>query len=99
MKNLNDINDFLKTDSSNQSSFFESQINADDVDYHGRIINIKKDIEREQKKLTILSKVDQLNDTLKSLLSVIEELDDINVKTQGLREVYYKLSSAIKSLV
>jgi hypothetical protein len=97
MKNLKNVGNFLKTDF-DQSSFFESQINADDVDYHGKIINVKKDIEREQKKLTIFTKIDQLNDVLKTINDVIHDLEDIGVNTKGLQEIYYKLSANIKSL-
>jgi hypothetical protein len=99
MKNIDNIHEFLKTDSSNQSSFFESQINADDIDYHGKIASIKKDVEREQKKLVVLTKVDELNDMLKSLMNVIEDLNETGIKTHGLQDVYYKLASVIKSLV
>lgn len=99
MKNIDSINKFLKTDSSNQSSFFESQINADDIDYHGQIINIKKDIEREQKKLLIFTKVDQLNDMLKTLSIVIEDLNKMGIKTKGLEDIYYKLAASVKSLM
>lgn len=98
MKNINKIDSYLKTDSRNQSSFFESQINADDVDYHGKVISIKKEIEREQKKLTIFTKIDQLNDMLKTLNDVIHDLDEIEVNTSGLQDIYYKMSSAVKSL-
>ena len=98
MHNLEKITTFLKTDSSNQSSFFESQINADDVDYHGQIINVKKDIEREQKKMSIYTKVDQLNDVMKTLSIVIKDLDDLGIKTDGFQEAYYKLASSIKSI-
>jgi len=98
MRNIKKINEFLKTDPENQSSFFEGQLNADDVDFHGKIINVKRDIEREQKKLTIYSKIDQLNDVLKTLNDVIKDLDQIDVNTKGLQDVYYKLASGIKSI-
>ena len=98
MKNIKDVNSFLKTDCNDQSSFFEGNINADDVDYHGQIINVKKEIEREQKKLAIYTKIDQLNDMLKTLNDVIHDLNDIDVNTNGLQEIYYRLASNIKSL-
>jgi CRISPR/Cas system-associated endoribonuclease Cas2 len=98
MKNIKNVNQFLKTDFNNQSSFFEGQLNADDVDFHGQIINVKRDIEREQKKLTIYSKIDQLNDVLKTLNDVIHDLDQIDINTDSLQDVYYKLASGIKSL-
>lgn len=98
MKNLKDVNSFLKTDSHDQSSFFEGNINYDDVDYHGQILNVKKEVEREQKKLTIFTKMDQLNDMLKTMNDVIHDLDQIGVNTKGLQEVYYRLAANIKSL-
>lgn len=98
MSKLKKIQEFLKTDASNQSSFFEGQINADDVDYHGKVINIKKEVEREQKKLIILTKVDQLNDMLRSMHGIIEDLNEINVDTKGLQDMYYRLASMTKSL-
>ena len=98
MKNIKKLDSFLKTDFDDQSSFFEGQLNADDVDYHGQIMNVKKEIEREQKKLRIYTKIDQLNDVLKTLHEVINDLDEININTKGLQEVYYSLASNIKSL-
>lgn len=98
MKNIKNVHSFLKTDSTDQSSFFEGNINHDDIDYHGQVINVKKEIEREQKKLTIYTKIDQLNDVLKTLNDVIHDLNEIEVNTKGLQEIYYRLASNIKSL-
>lgn len=98
MKRIRTIEEFLKTDLSNQSSFFEGQMSADDVDFHGKVINIKKEVEREQKKLTILTKIDQLNDMLRSMHGIIEDLNEIEVDTKGLQDMYYKLASITKSL-
>lgn len=98
MKNIKQFDSFLKTDFNDQSSFFEGQLNADDVDYHGQIMNVKKEIEREQKKLRIYTKIDQLNDMLKTLHDVINDLNEIDVNTKGLQEIYYRLASNIKSL-
>jgi len=98
MKNIKEFDSFLKTDFNDQSSFFEGQLNADDVDYHGQIMNVKKEIEREQKKLRIYTKIDQLNDMLKTMHDVINDLNEIDVNTKGLQEIYYRLASNIKSL-
>lgn len=98
MSKIKRIDDFLKTDFSDQSSFFEGELSADDVDYHGRVINIKKEVEREQKKLIILTKVDQLNDMLRSMHGIIEDLNDVDVDTKGLQDLYYRLASMTKSL-
>jgi hypothetical protein len=98
MKEIKNMESFLKTGRKDQSSFFEAQINYDDVDYHGKITSIKKDIEREQKKFRLFTKVDQLNDILRSLNDVIQDLDEINVNTKGLQDTYYKLATNIKSL-
>jgi acyl carrier protein phosphodiesterase len=61
-------------------------------------MNVKKEVEREQKKLTIFTKMDQLNDVLKTMNDVIHDLDEIGVSTKGLQEVYYRLAANIKSL-
>ena len=98
MKHVQKIDSFLKADHNDQSSFFEGHINADDIDYHGQILNVKKEIEREQKKLTIFTKIDQLNDMLKTLNDVIKGLDEMEVNTNALQETYYRLASAVKSL-
>lgn len=98
MKKIKNIKSFLKTGRKGQSSFFESQINYDDVDYHGKIMNVKQDIEREQKKLRVFTKIDQLNDMLRTLNDVIQDLDEIGVNTKGLQDIYYKLASSVKSL-
>lgn len=97
MKNLHDIHTFLKTDN-DQSSFFESHLNADDVDYHGQILNIKKDIENEQGKLALMTKVDHLNNIMKSINDVINGLNELNINTKGLQDVYYKIAAIAKSL-
>jgi len=98
MKNLEKIENFMKTDLNNQSSFFEGNLNYDDIDYHGRVAGIRQDVEREQKKFIILSKIDQLNDLIKTLRIVIDDLHQVGVKTESLQDVYYKLSSSLKSL-
>lgn len=98
MSRIITIEEFLKTDASNQSSFFEGQLNADDIDFHGKVINIKKEVEREQKKLTILTKIDQLNDMLRSMHGIIEDLNEIDVDTKALQDLYYRLASITKSL-
>lgn len=98
MKNLQPIDNFTKTDSTDQSSFFESDLSHDDVDYHGRVAGMRQDVEREQKKFIILSKVDQLNDVLATMKIVIDDLHNVGVKTKSLQDIYYKLSSALKSL-
>lgn len=98
MKNIQPITNFTKTDSADQSSFFESDLSHDDIDYHGRIAGMKQDVEREQKKFIILSKVDQLNDVLATIKIVVDDLHSVGVNTKSLQDIYYKLSSALKSL-
>ncbi len=98
MKKIKNIESFLKTGLEDQSSFFENQVNYDDVDYHGKITNIKKDIEREQKKLRIFTKIDQLNDILRTLNDIIQDLDEAGVNTKGIQKIYYSLAASIKSL-
>jgi hypothetical protein len=99
MKNLQSIDKFMKTDYNDQSSFFENNLSYDDIDYHGRIAGIRKDVEREQKKFVILSKIDQMNDLLQTLKIVIADLDSVGVNTKSMQDVYYRLSSVLKSLI
>lgn len=98
MKNIKSFQSFLETDPTDQSPFFESNINADDLDYHGKIINVKKEIEREQKKLTLYTKIDQLNDAMRTIYDVIKDLDEMDINTKPLGDVYYSLASCVKSL-
>lgn len=98
MKKLKNIESFLETGRKDQSPFFENQVNYDDVDYHGKISSLKKDIEREQKKLQVFTKIDQLHEVLRTINDVIQDLDEVGINTKQLQKVYYNLASTIKSL-
>lgn len=79
-------------------AFLESSLNYDDVDYHGIIMKAKKTQDREQRKLELLTKIEQLDEILRSIGLIIQDLDGMEINTERLQKLYYELASIIKSI-
>lgn len=79
-------------------AFLESSLNYDDVDYHGIIMKAKKVQDREQRKLELMTKLEQLDEIMRSVGLIIQDLDEMEINTDRLQKVYYELASIIKSI-
>lgn len=78
--------------------FVENKLNYDDVDFQGTIMKAKEIQGRKQRELDVLVKIEELDEILRSIGMLINDLEQMELNTKKLQRIYYELASVIKGL-